>query len=174
MNSIKKILKLPVNFWNKGAKQKIVILLGAAVIFVSFAAVAPAPQNTSETEAETKEVKTEVTATPSPTPKAMEIEAQALIDSFDKNKLAADDKFAGKLIQTTAYIDNISKDILGNYYLSLNPSNEEYYYGTYIQCFFKDKSELTSLENGSKVTVKGTMDEMSIGIVIIKDCSVIN
>lgn len=115
-----------------------------------------------------------VTNTP-PEAKAapMVIEATALVGEYDKNKLAADDKYTGKTIQTTAYIKNISSDIVGSYYLSLNPTNEQYYFGTSIQCYFKDKSSLTSLSNGQSITVVGTMNDMSIGTVIMKDCNVV-
>jgi hypothetical protein len=99
-----------------------------------------------------------------------------LVGEFDKNKIAAQDKYTGKLVQTTGYITNISNDFTGNYYLSLKPSNDQYYVGTSIACYFADKSaksEITSLENGQSVTVQGTMADMSIGIVVMNDCKVI-
>src|SRR5437016_6088250 len=49
----------------------------------------------------------------------MVVDAIALIGEYDKNKLAAQDKYTGKTVQTTAIIDNISSDITGSYYLSL-------------------------------------------------------
>ena len=101
------------------------------------------------------------------------IDAKTLVGEFDKNKLAAQEKYTGKVVQTTAYIKNISGGDFGDYYLSLEPSNEQYYFGTTIQCFFKDKKELTTLANGQSVTVIGTMQDMSIGIVEIKDCRLV-
>jgi len=106
-----------------------------------------------------------------PTP--MVIDATALVAEYDKNKLAAQDKYSGKVVQTTAFIENISSDITGSYYLSLKPSNDQYYTGTTFQCFFADKSALTSLSNGQSVTVAGTMQDMSLGIVEMKDCSLV-
>ncbi len=102
--------------------------------------------------------------------------ATALVGDYDKNKLSAQDKYTGKTVQTTAYIDNISDDITGNYYLSLHPTNDQYYAGTSISCYFADKSaksELTSLQNGQSVTVQGTMADMSLGIVVMNDCKVV-
>ncbi len=103
----------------------------------------------------------------------MIMDATALVGEYDKNKLAAQDKYTGKVIQTTAFISNISSDITGSYYLSLNPNNDQYYSGTTIQCYFNDKNELTSLSNGQSITVKGLMQDMSLGIVEMKDCSLV-
>jgi hypothetical protein len=101
------------------------------------------------------------------------VDATTLVGEYDKNKLSADEKYKGKLVQTTGYISNISGGDLGDYYLVLKPKNDQYYFGTNIQAFFKDKSMLTSLSNGDKVTIQGTLGEMSIGQVIMKDCSVV-
>lgn len=101
------------------------------------------------------------------------IDATALVKEFDKNKLAANDKYKGKLVQTTGYIKNISNDVAGNFFLSLNPSSEKYYMGTTLACYFKDKAELTLLSNGESVTVQGTMKEMSLGLVVIENCKVV-
>lgn len=113
----------------------------------------------------------------SPTPVAtqapMVVDATALVGEYDKNKLSAQDKYTGKVVQTTAYIGNISSDITGSYYLSLNPGNDQAYFGTSIQCYFNDKSQLTSLSKGQSITVAGTMQDMSLGIVEIKDCSIV-
>lgn len=101
------------------------------------------------------------------------VDATALVGEFDKNKLAANDKYKDKQVQTTGYIKNISNDVTGSYYLSLNPNNDQYYFGTSITCYFADKNELTSLSNGQSVTVQGTMQEMTLGIVAMKDCKVV-
>jgi hypothetical protein len=104
------------------------------------------------------------------------VDSTALVGEFDKNKIAAQDKYTGKFVQTTAYISNISNDFTGNYYLSLKPTNDNAYFGTSISCYFADKSaksEIISLENGQSVTVQGAMADMSIGIVVMNDCKVI-
>jgi len=101
------------------------------------------------------------------------VDATVLIGEFDKNKLSANEKYKDKLVQTTGYIKNISNDVTGNYYLSLNPNNDQYYFGTTMTCYFTEKDELTSLSNGQSVTVQGTMQEMTLGIVAMKDCKVI-
>jgi len=116
---------------------------------------------------------TQSTAQSAPTTAPIIVDATALVGEYDKNKLAAQEKYTGKVVQTTAYISNISNDITGSYYLSLNPSNDQYYTGTSVQCYFNDEKALTSLSNGQQVTVQGTMQEMSLGIVEMKDCSLV-
>lgn len=104
------------------------------------------------------------------------VDATALVAEYDKNKLAAQDKYTGKFVQTTAFIKNISDDIMGSYYLSLNPTNDQYYFGTTIACYFADKSQkskLTALANGQSVTVTGKMSDMSLGFVDMKECNIV-
>ena len=103
----------------------------------------------------------------------MVVDASALVADYDKNKLSAQDKYTNKVVQTTGFIADISQDITGTYFLSLNPTNDQYYVGTTMACYFKDKSALTSLSKGQSVTVKGTMQDMSIGIIDMQDCSLV-
>lgn len=95
------------------------------------------------------------------------------IEEFDKNQLAAEDKYTGMFVQLEGYIGNISEDILGNYFVTLKPTNGEYYFGSTVQCFFEDKATLTSLENGQLVKLTGTVDSQDLGIIGINNCAVI-
>lgn len=108
-----------------------------------------------------------------PSQEAVIVAAQTLVGEYDKNKLSAQDKYTGKMVQTTGYIVNISNDITGSYYLSLKPINDQYYFGTTIACYFDDKGDLTSLEKDQKVTIKGKMQDMTLGIVNMKDCELV-
>ena len=164
----------------RGFFKKHPIITGILVLFfIGLIASAGGSKNssTTNTDSSTKETATKTEPKAQPTQQAPAkpeiITASVLINDYDKNKLSADEKYKDKLVQTTAYIKNISSDVTGQYYLALNPTNDQYYFGTSLQCFFADKSSLTSLENGQSVTVTGTMDEMSLGIVILKNCSVV-
>lgn len=158
-----------------GKHPIITIILGIVALFVVIGVLGGGKGTSSTTtrgnnaQPATKEASQPTTAPQTPTI----VGATALVAEFDKNKLAADDKYKGKLIQTTAYIKNISSDITGSPFLSLEPTNDQMYFGTSIQCYFTDKSSLVTLENGQSITVKGTMDEMSLGIVQMKDCSIV-
>jgi len=113
---------------------------------------------------------------PEPTPVAEEVElievdTTDFVAEFDKNQLAAEEKYEGKYVRLTGYVQNISEDILGSYYLVVQPTNEKLYFETSVQCYFKDKSALTSLENGQKVTVVGRVDSQVMN-VLVKDCAI--
>ena len=47
------------------------------------------------------------------------------------------------------------------------------YYGTNIQCHLLEKSDSSALANGQKATIKGQVDDMSLGIVQLKNCSLV-
>lgn len=135
-------------------------------VFIGIMA-ASGSKKTVTTNVVVTETKTTVKSTP------IVVNAKTLVGEFDKNKLVAQDKYTGKIVQITAVVNNISGGDFGDYYLSLEPGNEEYYFGTTIQAFFKDKTELTSLTKGQSVTVVGIMNDMSLGTVIMKDCNVV-
>lgn len=149
------------------------IITGIIVLVVLFGIIGAggsktSTNNTAGNNQAANEATTQQTATV--------VEPLALIGEYDKNKIAAQDKYTNKLVQLTAYVSNISNDVTGKYYLSLHPTNEQYYVGTSITCYFADKSaksEITSLENGQSVTVQGTMGDMSLGIVVMNNCKVV-
>lgn len=101
------------------------------------------------------------------------VELTSFVEEFDANQLAAEGKYEGKLIQTSGYINNISEDILGTPFITIHPSNEEFYFGTYLQCMFDSEEQLTSLINGEMVTVKGRVTTQSLGIIGAEDCEVL-
>ena len=113
------------------------------------------------------------TPPPEPAKEALQVNLSTFVSEFDKNQLAAEEKYTGTTVKLTGYIGNISEDILGNYFVRLQPSNDEYYFGTYVQCFFEDKSTLTSLENGQQVTLVGTVASQDLGIIGVENCSVV-
>lgn len=163
-------------------KNKIILsIIGFIVFLVIIAPFVPktsTTNNDSKVESNTRSTETKKIQKPRPTdvPKPVVVATTELIAAYDKNKLAAQEKYTGKIIQTTAYIDNISTDVAGNYYLSLRPTSDKYYFGTDISCYFADKTQkekILALENGQSVTVNGEMADMSLGIVVINDCQIV-
>lgn len=103
-----------------------------------------------------------------------EVSTSEMIAAFDDNQLAAEKTYKGKGVQLTARIKNISEDITGTPFLSLEPSDaEEYYFGTTVQCMFENSDDLLSVSNDSLVTVKGVVDEQSLGIILVEDCMIV-
>jgi len=103
---------------------------------------------------------------------ALEVDALSFVTEFDKNQLKAEETYKGKVVKLSATIKNISEDIVGSPYLSLEPVGNKMF-GTSIKCVFKDQSALTSVENGISVTVQGTVASQSLGIIQLNDCSFI-
>lgn len=148
-------------------------LLGIFILGIIITVVSSGSKSGSSSSTTTANSDSSANSKPVAKPTPLVIDGTTLVGAYDTNKLNAQDKYTGKFIQTTGYIANISSDITGSYYLSLNPSNDQYYAGTTIQCYFNDKGPLTSLSNGQSVTVQGTMQDMSLGIVEMKDCNVV-
>lgn len=94
------------------------------------------------------------------------------VKEFDTNQLAAEAKYDGQIVRLTGFVSNISEDIVGTPFVIINPTREEYYFGTSVQCFFSDKSELISLANGQEVTVQGEFDTQLMN-VLVKKCQVV-
>lgn len=148
------------------------ILIGVVVVLGIIGAII-GNKGSNRTTASQSGSQQSAQGSPTPQPTPIVVDAATLVGEYDKNKLAAQDKYTGKTVQTTGYIKNISNDITGKYYLSLNPNNDQYYFGTTIACYFNDKAGLTALSNGQSVTVLGTMQDMSIGIVDMQDCQLV-
>lgn len=104
---------------------------------------------------------------------AEEVVASEFIGAFDKNQLKAEQQYKDKRIKMTAYINNISEDIVGSPFLSLQPTAEQYYFGTTAKCNFKSKDELTSVEKKQQITVEGTVTSQDLGIIGLKDCQIV-
>jgi len=154
------------------ARHPIITVILALILIGIVSGAANGSKGSSSTQPATNSNQAQATVQPAQQPTI--VDATALIAEFDKNKLAANEKYKNKIVQTTGYISNISGGDLGSdYYISLKPNNDQYYFGTDIQAFFKDKTVLTSLSNGQKVTIQGTMGDMTLGTVVINGCQVI-
>ena len=100
-------------------------------------------------------------------------DTKAMIEAFDNNQLAAEKQYKDKYVEITAQIKNISEDIVGTSFLSLEPVNAgDFYVGTTIKCSFKTSDDLLSVKNGEKVTLKGKVKEQSLGIITIEECQI--
>lgn len=109
--------------------------------------------------------------TPTPTPIALDM--TDFINQYDKNKISAQNKYSGKSIKLTGFIEDILSQFSESY-LKLAPTNEQFYYGTDIDCYFVNKSVLIDLSKGQSVTVVGTLTDSSYQTFIeLHDCSLI-
>lgn len=101
-------------------------------------------------------------------------DTKAMIEAFDNNQLAAEKQYKDKYVEITAQIKNISEDIVGTSFLSLEPVNAgDFYVGTTIKCSFKNSDDLLTVKNGQKVTLNGKVKEQSLGIISIDECKIV-
>jgi len=152
------------------ARHKVLTAIIAIVVIIGIAGSgSSSPSETNSTGSNTKmEKQTEVEIT------YEEVNTLTLIKKFDDNQLSAEKKYKDKGVQLTAKIQNISEDILGSPFLSLEPKNaEEYYFGTNIQCMFDTEDDLLNVSNGQIITVKGIVGEQSLGIIGLDECQIV-
>ncbi|MCG3206385.1 MAG: hypothetical protein KCHDKBKB_03121 [Elusimicrobia bacterium] len=117
--------------------------------------------------------------TASPTPVATQeityekVDAKSFIAEFDENQLSAESKYKSKYVELKAKIKNISEDIGGTPFLSLEPANAaQYYMGTTIKCSFKSKDELMNVKNDQAITIRGQVKSQTLGIITFDKCSI--
>lgn len=106
----------------------------------------------------------------SPVPKELWKTAPELYAEYEKNPIAADEKYKGKTILVGGYIDGINRELLGSIYVALDAGR---ILGG-VQCFFSEwhKDEVTQLSKGQKVVIKGKCAGRTLGYVLVKGCSV--
>lgn len=112
---------------------------------------------------------------PTATPLSYEqVDAKAMITEFDENQLAAEKKYEKKLVEFKAKISNISEDVFGTPFLSLVPtSSGDAYFGTSLKCNFENSDAITAVKKGQIVTIQGEVGTQSMGIIVVKDCKLV-
>jgi len=111
------------------------------------------------------------TSTPTPTPIVLNL--SEFIDLYGKNKVAVQTKYSAKRLQLAGFVTNISSDF-DKYYVEVAPTNDQYYFGTTIHCYFVDKASLVDLAKGQALTIAGTYQDSSYETWIeLHDCSVV-
>lgn len=152
------------------ARHPILTVILALFVLSVFGSAMGGSKTTSTTQKTTGKTETAVEPTKV---EALKVDALSFVTEFDKNQLKAEETYKDKWVELTAVIKNISEDITGSPFLSLEPQNGKMF-GTSIQCLFKDKSSLTSVENGNTATVQGKVSSQSLGIIVLKECSLVN
>ena len=99
------------------------------------------------------------------------VTAVELSRAYDNNKVAADAKYDGRLLEVSGIISDIGKDIMDDPYVSLK-GIEMSLFG--VQCMFprSSESDLIDLSNGQNITLRGRLSGELIGNVILRSCSI--
>lgn len=103
----------------------------------------------------------------------IDVDMNNFVNEFDTNQIAAEKKYENKAIKTNGYVTNISEDFLGNIYFSVKPVNDEYYFGTTVQCFPKNEDIVLNIVNGQQINYSGNVKEQSIGIIVLDNCEIL-
>ena len=107
------------------------------------------------------------------------ISAVDLINEFNENEIAANEKYNGKTIIVSGKIlDFVSTDVLGERYtyVELSGSNSDLWSLENVQALFEKQSEISKLSNyqkGQEITIKGVFLGKSILNLVIDNCSVV-
>lgn len=145
-----------------------IIFLGLIVLGVIGSFLSPnKTQNNTQTSTGSNQNQTqEPTATKAP--EAMKVTAKEIADDFDGNQVAAEQKWAGKLVEFSAPVGNITDSGV-----SFTNIGSKQFSFTQISCKIKDKQQLLSLKNGETATVRGVLGKQTIGVIDLSDCEVV-
>ncbi|HIH2654753.1 TPA: OB-fold protein [Burkholderia cenocepacia] len=97
------------------------------------------------------------------------VTAAALFAAYDKNEVAADQKYKGKALSVSGTIQSIDKDAFDNIVVKLRTSNEFMPVNAYLS---KGHEALAAaLEKGNKVTWTCEGGGRLIGSPMLRDCT---
>ena len=107
-----------------------------------------------------------------PREEVIKVSAVRLSEEYDANKVAADSKYKGKILEISGIIKDIGKDILDTPYVSLQ-GRQLSLFG--VQCMFAraDESKLATLSKGQSIVLQGRVEGELIGNIVVRGCSII-
>ncbi|MDC0719109.1 OB-fold protein [Nannocystis bainbridge] len=147
------------------------LLVGVGALFVI--SIISRDKNTSPTTSTSAASAARPSSAPEP-PKAPQIDARVtareLFEAYEKNEIAADNRFKDKLLEVSGKVDNVGKDLLDTPYVALSTGGKFDILG--VQAFFDDASlpKLANLSKGQDVTVACRCDG-KFGNVMLKECT---
>ena len=109
-----------------------------------------------------------------PEPAAIELTVEELLSAYAMEGVAADAKFANKILKVTGVVDRIEvKDTLNIYYINLTSAETNLL--QHVRCVFDRKYgvELNKLTRGQTATVQGKYDGSIIDISM-RDCVLVH
>jgi len=140
------------------AKKKIGCLgtigIIVALFFIFFVIImiiaVNSPKKTSTSASNVSTSVNTVVPTSTPEEKPIKITASKLADEYDSNKIAADKKYKGKLLEVTGVISDIGTDIMGTPYYALETDK-----GYIVQCMVPKANidEMTEFKKGDGIVI---------------------
>ena len=128
-----------------------IVLIAAIIGVVLVDLYATGGEQTSEP---TPMQNTTSTITPTPTcePGVVCVTAEQLCDDYEKNEIAADYKYKGKILDVSGKIKEIERGLTGGAFITLDCG-----FATRVWCYFDKahESEMTQVEAGDYVVIRG-------------------
>ena len=101
-----------------------------------------------------------------------QVMAKDLLDAYEANQFAANQKYEGRILEITGTIESFG-NIFGINYLVLSDGSRRL---EGIQCYFSDKhaNQLAALQKGQTVIVRGQVDGYYVINVGVSGCTVVS
>ena len=101
---------------------------------------------------------------------AMEVTSAELFSAYDKNEIAADEKYKDKWVEVSGFVDNIGKDLMDDMYVSLKTGHVI----MRIQCMlnYSEVDKAARLKEGQKITLQGRVDGKLMN-VLLRECVIL-
>ena len=135
----------------------------------------PEPEPVAEPQPEPiPEPEPESVPEPESTPAATGLTVEELYSAFSADEVAADAKFADKILKVTGVVDRITvNDVHDIYYIILASAEKKEQWN--VRCMFDRKYgvQLSRLATGQTVTVQGKYDGYKANI-LMKDCVLVS
>jgi hypothetical protein len=119
----------------------------------------------NDTNTQTEQESEEITYT--------EVNIKDFVQAYDDNDVTANKKYEDTYVKMTGYIGDISEDILGNVYVVVEPTNDDWYIGTAVQCYVVSDDEVYGIKSGDKITFQGQVDQFDIFNIELEDCTIL-
>ncbi len=94
-------------------------------------------------------------------------DGRTLGDAYDENKVAADKKYKGHVVQFPATLTNVNDDRL-----TFGEITTKQYSLTQVACDLRNSSQAEIVKNGQKYTIVGKVTGQNLGVIGLEDCVV--
>ena len=95
------------------------------------------------------------------------VDIMTLLDEYQTNEVAADQKYKDKFVKVSGKVKDIGKDILNNIYVCVNDGTDLTW--EYAQCYFSDQSEVDKVANlavGDTIALYGKVGNFNLTLTI--------
>jgi hypothetical protein len=103
-------------------------------------------------------------------PSAFKLDAVSLVNDYDKDEKAANEKYLGKVVEVKGVVSEKVKDENGKYNITLQAADLS---GVGCEFDTKFQGEIKNLQEGQEVCIKGVCTGVLMDVVLV-DCVLLN